>query len=99
MFTHLSGSPLRRANFRRNHWIPAVKAAGLDGLRFHDLPHTFVALTVAAGADPKQVWSARRPFVGRIHASTATATCTRQVRTPSPHGSTRCWRRRLAKAW
>ncbi len=34
--------------------LPAVKATGLDGLRFHDLRHTFATLT-AAGADPKQV--------------------------------------------
>jgi Protein of unknown function (DUF805) len=30
--------------------LPAVKAAGLDGLRFHDLRHTAVALWIAAGA-------------------------------------------------
>src|SRR5436189_3203604 len=30
-------------------------AAGLDGLRIHDLRHTAVALWIAAGANPKEV--------------------------------------------
>ncbi len=34
---------------------PATRAAGLDGLRFHDLRHTAVALWIAAGANPKEV--------------------------------------------
>ena len=46
---------LRRAGFRRGWWRPATKAAGLLGLKFHELRHTFVALWVAAGADPKEV--------------------------------------------
>jgi integrase len=33
----------------------AVKTAGLDGLRIHDLRHTAVALWIAAGANPKEV--------------------------------------------
>jgi integrase len=36
-------------------WRPAVRAAGLDGLRIHDLRHTAVALRIAAGANPKEV--------------------------------------------
>jgi len=35
--------------------VPAVRAVGLEGLRFHDLRHTFVSLWIAAGADPKEV--------------------------------------------
>ncbi len=34
---------------------PATRAAGLDGLRIHDLRHTAVALWIAAGANPKEV--------------------------------------------
>jgi integrase len=34
---------------------PATRAAGLDGLRIHDLRHTAVALWIAAGASPKEV--------------------------------------------
>jgi integrase len=36
-------------------WKPALKAAGLDGLRIHDLRHTAVARWIAAGANPKEV--------------------------------------------
>jgi hypothetical protein len=32
-----------------------TRAAGLDGLRIHDLRHTAVALWIAAGANPKEV--------------------------------------------
>ena len=35
-----------------------VKAAGLDGIRFHDLRHTFASLRLAAGVDPKKVQAA-----------------------------------------
>jgi integrase len=31
------------------------RAAGLDGLRIHDLRHTAVALWIAAGANPTEV--------------------------------------------
>jgi integrase len=55
VFRSTTGQPLRRAGFRRDWWLPAVAAAGLDGLRFHDLRHTFVSLWVAAGAHAKEV--------------------------------------------
>jgi integrase len=49
------GGALRVTLFRRRFWLPAVNAAGLDGLRIHDLRHTAVALWIAAGANPKEV--------------------------------------------
>ena len=55
LFTSTTGTPLRRAGFRRNWWLPAVAEAGLSPLKFHELKHTFVALAIAAGADAKQV--------------------------------------------
>lgn len=36
-------------------WKPALKTAGLAGLRIHDRRHTYVSLMVAAGANPKEV--------------------------------------------
>jgi integrase len=45
------GAPLRRSNFRRV-WSKATARAGLEGLRFHELRHTAVALAVAQGAHP-----------------------------------------------
>jgi integrase len=41
--------------FERAFGVPATKAAGLQGLRIHDLRHTAVALWIAAGATPKEV--------------------------------------------
>jgi integrase len=35
--------------------VPATQAAGLQGLRIHDLRHTAVALWIAAGTNPKEV--------------------------------------------
>jgi integrase len=55
VFTAPEGGPLRLHNFRARVWRPATRAAGLDGLRIHDLRHTAVALWIAAGANPKEV--------------------------------------------
>ena len=55
VFLTPAGAPLRNTNFRRRHWDPAVKAAGLDGLTPHDLRHTAASLAVAAGANVKAV--------------------------------------------
>jgi integrase len=49
------GGPMRRSNFRRRSWDPATRRAGVDGLRFHDLRHTAVALAVRQGAHPKAI--------------------------------------------
>lgn len=46
---------LRRNNFRRTYWLPATAHAGLEGLRFHDLRHTAVALAIANGAHAKAI--------------------------------------------
>jgi integrase len=50
-----TGGPLRINGFRYRTWLPAVMAAGLRGLRIHDLRHTAVAFWIAAGASPKEV--------------------------------------------
>jgi integrase len=55
VFTAPQGGPLRLPAFRARVWRPAVVAAGLEGLRIHDLRHTAVALWIAAGAGPKEV--------------------------------------------
>ena len=57
MFTAPQGGPLRVTAFRARVWRPATRAAGLEGLRIHDLRHTAVALWIAAGANPKEVAS------------------------------------------
>jgi integrase len=53
VFPGPSGGVLRASNFRHRFWLPAVRAAGVDGLRVHDMRHTAAALAIAAGAHPK----------------------------------------------
>jgi len=55
VFTGATGGPMYRGTFWPTVWRPAVTASGLDGLRIHDLRHTFVAIMTAAGAGPKEV--------------------------------------------
>ena len=54
IFTGPTG-PIRRCWFRGRVWLPTIKSAGLEGLRFHDLRHTFVALWVDLGRNAKEV--------------------------------------------
>jgi integrase len=55
VFRSPAGGPLRVTGFRNRIWRPATLAAGLPGLRIHDLRHTAVALWITAGASPKEV--------------------------------------------
>ena len=55
VFTAPQGGALRVTAFRARVWRLAIRAAGLDGLRIHDLRHTAVALWIAARANPKEV--------------------------------------------
>ena len=55
MFPSVDGTFLRRSNFRRRVWIPATTAAGLAGLRFHELRHTAATLAAASGTSPKAI--------------------------------------------
>jgi integrase len=48
VFTAPMGGMVRTRNFRRI-WLRACEAAGLEGLRVHDLRHTHAAILLAAG--------------------------------------------------
>jgi integrase len=61
------GGPIRRSNFTRRVWIPATRAAEVEGLRFHDLRHTAATMAVATGA------STRELMVRMGHSSSAAA--------------------------
>jgi integrase len=55
VFAAPDGGPLWARNFRSRFWDPAVKAAGLDGLTFHELRHTSAAILIAEGFHPKVI--------------------------------------------
>jgi Ca2+/Na+ antiporter len=49
------GGYLRRSNFRRRWWVPATRAAGVEGLWVHDLRHSAATLALAAGANTREL--------------------------------------------
>ena len=55
VFTSSEGTPLRRRNFRRRDWLPAVRASVGLPMRFHDLRHSHVALLIQSGEHPKTI--------------------------------------------
>jgi len=55
VFTAPEGGPMRRRNFRRRAWLPAVEASVGQPLRFHDLRHTHAAILIAQGEHPKVI--------------------------------------------
>jgi integrase len=46
---------LRRSNFRRRAWLPALDAAGVPAFRFHDLRHGAATLLAQRGATTAEV--------------------------------------------
>ena len=55
VFSASSGGPIRRTNFRRRTWLPAVRASVGEPCTFHDLRHTHAALLIAQGEHPKVI--------------------------------------------
>lgn len=53
VFPSATGGPLDYANWRRRIWLPAVDAAGLAGLSFHDFRRACATYLVLDGIDPK----------------------------------------------
>ena len=57
VFASINSDPIRKSNFNRRYWQPAVQAIGLPHRVFHDLRHTSVALAIESDAHPKSVQS------------------------------------------
>jgi integrase len=55
LFSAPGGGPIRRTNFRRRIWLPAVRASVGEPCTFHDLRHTHAALLIALGEHPKVI--------------------------------------------
>jgi integrase len=56
-FTAQGGGPIRRTNFRRRIWKPAVEASVGEPCTFHDLRHSHAAILIAQGEHPKVIQS------------------------------------------
>lgn len=54
-FTAQMGGPIRRTNFRRRIWKPAVEASVGEPCTFHDLRHSHAAILIAQGEHPKVI--------------------------------------------
>ena len=55
VFSAPGGGPIRRSNFRRRIWLPAVAASVGQPCTFHDLRHSHAALLIAQGEHPKVI--------------------------------------------
>ncbi len=49
LFVSADGTPLHYSNWRRRTWLPALKAAGLTGVVFHDLRSPATTVLIAGG--------------------------------------------------
>lgn len=57
IFTTEAGDPIRRTAFSGAVWRPALKRAGLEGAKFHDLRHFYASLLIRHGESVKVVQS------------------------------------------
>lgn len=57
LFTSSEGLPLRRTNWRRREWLPAVRSTVGEPMRIQNLRHTHAAMLIAQGAHPKVIQS------------------------------------------
>lgn len=55
VFCSRHGGPVRSSNFHSGTWTPALKKAGLEGVRFHSLRHTHCAWLIAAGVPALEI--------------------------------------------
>ncbi len=74
VFTSSEGKPLRRSNFCRRVWHPALCAAGLPPIHFHDLRHTGNQFAADEGANLRELMdrmghSTTRAAMAYLHGS------------------------------
>jgi integrase len=111
VFTSPEGAPLRR-NFRQRVWLPALRAAGLPDIHFHDLRHTGNTLAASTGAGLRELMdrmghSTARAAMVYLHATderqraiadalSKLAEGSRKRRSSAPSGTQRARKRRNA---
>lgn len=57
VFTSTQDQAIRWSNFRRRYWKPALAAADLPDVRFHDLRHSHASILISQGTHPKVIAS------------------------------------------
>lgn len=57
IFPNEAGQPMNHNNLVSRHFNPALKKAGIDRIRFHDLRHTYASLLIEQGENIKYIQS------------------------------------------
>jgi len=87
VFPAPKGAYLRRSNFRRRWWVRATRAAGVEGLRFHDLRYQHVMAgrdqAIAAALDALVQAAATLPPEGQVEGAGGTLVARNRRAKPS----------------
>lgn len=55
VFSSEDGTPIICHNMKNRHFFPALKAAGIPAIRFHEIRHTYASLLLAQGENVKYI--------------------------------------------
>ncbi|UCD88800.1 MAG: site-specific integrase, partial [Desulfobacterales bacterium] len=55
VFPNKAGGPINQSNMLNRHFFPALKAAKIPRIRFHDLRHTYASLLIEQGENIKYI--------------------------------------------
>ena len=62
VFPNGAGNPINDSGMLRCHFFPALKKAGVERIRFHDLRHTYASLLIEQGENIKYIQNQRTLF-------------------------------------